>query len=321
MRALLVLIFIVFAPAIAAAQADQFPSRPITILVPFPPGGSSDVTIRQVAQKAAEILKVNIVIDNRSGGGGTVAALATLQATADGYTLFLANNGLFAITPALGVDMRFDPVKDFAPITPVVKFPSVLMVPVGLPAKSVKELVELSKSRDKGLSFASQGVGSGGQVLAEMLRLKSGGKFVHIPYRGAGPAVTDIAAGNVDLLFGSYVSVAGQVAAGKVRLLGWTAPNRSPAIPDVPTMAEAGFPGVELEIWHGVMAPAGTPPAVVKKLNEAFVTAARTPDIVSKVAAQAAEIFTSTPEEYAKLIASDRERLGKAVRDAGIKLQ
>jgi tripartite-type tricarboxylate transporter receptor subunit TctC len=321
MRGLVIALSLLLAPVSAFAQGDNFPSRPITILVPFPPGGSSDVTMRQVAQKAAEILKTNIVIDNRSGGGGSIAALATLQAAPDGYTLFLANNGLFAITPALGVDLRFDPGKDFAPITPIVSFPSVLMVPVGLPAKTVKELVDLSKSRDKGLSFASQGVGSGGQVLAEMLRLRSGGKFVHVPYRGAGPAVTDIAAGNVDLLFGSYVSVAGQVAAGKVRLLGWTAPKRSPAIPDVPTMAEAGFPGVELEIWHGLVAPAGTPPAIVKKLNEAFVQAANTPDIAGKVASQASDIFTQTPEEFAKTIAGDRARLGKVVRDAGIKMQ
>ncbi len=202
MRALLVTLSLMLVPA-AHAQTDNFPSRPITILVPFPPGGSSDVMTRAVAQKVAESLKVNIVIDNRSGGSGTVAAMAAKQAAPDGYTLFLANNGLFAITPALISDMRFDPTKDFEPITPIVSFPSVLMVPVGLPAKSVKELVAHAKSKPGGLNFASQGVGSGGHVLGEMLRLKSGAPMVHVPYRGAGPAVTDIAAGNVDLLFGS----------------------------------------------------------------------------------------------------------------------
>ncbi len=321
MRALLFVLSLVLAPAPALAQADSFPSRPITIVVPFPPGGSSDAITRAVAQKVAENLKANVVIENRGGGGGVPAALAVKQAAADGYTLFLANNGLFAIMPAMGADVRFDPAKDFQPITPLVSFPSVLIVPAGLPAQNVKELVALSKSRPAGLNFASQGVGSGGHVLGEMLRLRSGGKFVHVPYRGAGPAVTDIAAGNVDLLFGSYVSIAGQVQAGKARLLGLTAGKRSPAIPDVPTMAEAGLPGTELEVWHGIVAPPGTPAAVVRKLNEEFVKAARSPDVAKRVADQASDVLTASPEDFAKLIAGDIDRLGKVVREAGIKMQ
>jgi tripartite-type tricarboxylate transporter receptor subunit TctC len=154
-----------------------------------------------------------------------------------------------------------------------------------------------------------------------MLRLKSGAPFVHVPYRGAGPAVQDLAAGNVDLLFSSYVSAIGQVQGGKLRMLGWTATKRSPALPDVPTMAEAGYPGVELEIWQGIVAPAGTPAAVVRKLNAELIKAAQAPDVVSKIAAQAVEMTTSTPEEFAKLIAADVERLGKVIREAGIKAQ
>ncbi len=320
MRAFVVALSLICAPGTALAQAD-YPNRAITILVPFPPGGSSDVMTRAVAQKVGESLKVNIVIDNRGGGGGVPAAIAAKQAAADGYTLFLANNGLFAIMPAMGADVRFDPLKDFAPITPIVSFPSVLMVPAGLPANSVKELVELSKSKAGGLNFASQGVGSGGHVLGEMLRLRSKAAMVHVPYRGAGPAVTDIAAGNIDMLFGSYVSVAGQVQAGRVRLLGWTAVKRSPAIPDVPTMAEAGYPGTELEIWHGMVAPAGTPVAILRKLNEEFVKALRSPDIVKMFGQQAADALPMTQEEFAKLNADDIARLGKVVRDAGIKMQ
>ncbi len=302
------------------AQSD-FPSRPITIVVPFPPGGSSDVVTRLVAAKAAENLKISIVIENRGGGAGVPAAIATKQATPDGYTLFLANNGLFAIMPALTADIRFDPIKDFHPITPLFSFPSVLVVPSGSPAKTVKELVALAKSKPTGLNYASQGVGSGGHILGEMLRLKSGAPFVHVPYRGAGPAVTDLAGGNVDLLFSSYVSAIGQVQGGKLRMLGWTATKRSTALPDVPTMAEAGFPGVELEIWQGIVAPAGLPGAIVRKLNDEFVKAAKSPDVVSKVAAQAVEITTATPADFAKLIASDIARWGKGIRDAGIKVQ
>ncbi len=312
-----------FAAAVpsAAAQTDQYPSRPITIVVPFPPGGSSDVVTRLVAAKLAENLKANVVIDNRGGGGGVPAAIATKQTAPDGYTLFLANNGLFAIMPALNADIRFDPVKDFQPITPLFSFPSVLVVPSGSPARTAKELVEIAKSKPGGLNYASQGVGSGGHILGEMLRLRSGAPFVHVPYRGAGPAVQDLAAGNVDLLFSSYVSAIGQVQAGQLRILGWTATKRAPALPDVPTMAEAGYPGVELEIWQGIVAPAGTPSTIVRKLNAELVRAATSPDVVQKVAAQAVEMTTSTPEDFAKLLASDIARLGKLIRDAGIKGQ
>ena len=313
------LLAVAMASPAAQAQSD-FPSRPITILVPFPPGGSSDVMTRAVAQKVADNLKANIVIDNRGGGGGVPAALATKQAAPDGYTLFLANNGLFAIMPAM-TEVRFDPVKDFAPITPIVSFPSVLMVPAAMPASTVNELVAHAKTKSGGLNFASQGVGSGGHVLGEMLRLKTGAPMVHVPYRGAAPAVVDIAAGNIDMLFGSYVSVAGQVQAGRVRLLGWTASKRSAAIPDVPTMEEAGYPGTELEIWHGLVAPAGTPAPILRKLNEEFVKALRSPDVVKMMGQQAADPLPASPEDFAKLIAGDIERLGKVVRDAGIKMQ
>jgi tripartite-type tricarboxylate transporter receptor subunit TctC len=306
---------------LAEAQSESFPSRPITIVVPFPPGGSSDVVTRLVAQKLADNLKTGVVIDNRGGGGGVPAAIAIKQAAPDGYTLFLANNGLFAILPALTADFRFDPIKDFQPVTPLFAFPSVLVVPAASPARSVKDLVALAKSKTGGLNFGSQGVGSGGHILGEMFRLNSGAPFTHVPYRGAGPAVSDLAAGNIDLLFSSYVSAIGQVQAGKLRVLGWTALKRSPALSDVPTMAEAGYPGTELEIWQGIVAPLGTPAAIVRRLNEEFVKAANAPDVKSKVAAQAVEISTSSPEEFAKLIASDVARLGKVIRDAGIKAQ
>jgi tripartite-type tricarboxylate transporter receptor subunit TctC len=307
--------------AVSSAQTDQFPSRPITILVPFPPGGTSDVMTRAVAQKVGDSLKTNIVIENRGGGGGVTAAIATKQAAPDGYTLFLANNGLFAITPAITPDMRFDPIKDFQPITPIVLFPSVLVVPANSPAKTVKELVDLAKTKPGGLSFGSQGVGSGGHILGEMLRLKTGVPMTHVPYRGAGPAMNDVAGGSIDLLFTSYISAAGHVQAGKARILALTAAKRSPTIPDVPTMTEAGFPGTDLEIWHGIVAPAGTPAAIVRKLNAEFVKAAHSPDLERMATPLVTDVLTGTPEEFAKLIAADIDRLGKVARDAGIKVQ
>jgi tripartite-type tricarboxylate transporter receptor subunit TctC len=316
---LVLLVTLALAPA-ALAQSD-YPSRPITLLVPFPPGGSSDTVIRPIAAKVAEALKATIVIDNRTGAGGNVAALATKQAAPDGYTLFLGNNGTLGINVGLFKELRFDPVKDFQPITPIVSFPSVLAVPADLPAKSVKELVALAKSRPNGLNFGSQGVGSGGHILGEMLKLRTGTAMTHVPYRGAGPAVTDLAAGRIDLLFASYISIAGQLQAGKLKLLALTAPKRSAVLPDLPTMAEAGFPDMDVLIWHGMVAPAGTPPAIVRRLNEAFVRAANAPDIVGRVTPQVAEITTSTPEEFARLIAADIALFGKVIRDAGIKQQ
>jgi tripartite-type tricarboxylate transporter receptor subunit TctC len=268
-----------------------------------------------------ENLKTNVLIDNRGGGGGVPAAVAFKQVPPDGYSLFLANNGLFAIMPALTSNIQFDPVKDFAPVTPLFAFPSVLVVPAGSPAKSVKELVALSKTKAGGLNYGSQGVGSGGHILGEMLRQVSGVPMQHVPYRGAGPAVNDLVAGNIDFLFSSYVSAIGQVEAGKLRVLGWTAPKRSAALPNVPTMAEAGFTGTELEIWQGIVGPASMPAPLVRRLNEEFIKAAQAPEVVSKVAVQAVDITTSSPEAFAKLIASDVARLGKVVRDAGIKAQ
>jgi tripartite-type tricarboxylate transporter receptor subunit TctC len=308
------------APA-ASAQSDSFAGHTVNILVPFPPGGTSDVVTRAIAAKVADSLKATVVIDNRSGGGGVVAAIATKQATPDGTTLFLANNGLFAVTPAISSDARFDPVKDFAPVTPLVLFPSVLIVPEASPAHTLQELVEYGRSKPSGLSFASQGIGSGGQIMGELLRIKTGLKMVHVPYRGAGPASQDVAGGSIDMLFTSYISAAGQIQAGKVRVIAFTGKTRSPILPDVPTTAEQGFGGIEMDVWHGIVAPAGTPAPIVQRLNQEFVKAAHAPDVVKMVEAQAANILTSTPDEFSKLIAADIDRLGKAVHAAGIKAQ
>jgi tripartite-type tricarboxylate transporter receptor subunit TctC len=322
---LVVLVFaLLVLPSLAGAllaQTDTYPSRTITLLVPFPPGGSADTVIRPVAQKVGASLGQTIVIDNRSGAGGNVAALATKQAAPDGYTLFLANMGTLSVNPSLYPDLRFDPVKDFQPITPIISFPHILIVNGDSPIKTVAELAALAKSKPGGLSFGSQGVGSGGQILGEMFRSVVGAPMVHVPYRGAAPAVTDVMGGRMDFLFTSYISAGEQAQAGKVRILAIAGKKRSDAAPDVPTMAEAGFPGLDLEMWHGMVAPAGTPAPIVKRLNEEFTKASRSPDIQRIIDVQATDLFLSTPDEFAKTIAADTERLGKVIRDAGIKLQ
>ena len=305
----------------ARAQADSYPSRPITLLVPFPPGGSADTVIRPIAQKVADALKQPIVIDNRPGGGGNVAAVATKQAAPDGYTLFLTNMGVMSVNPILTPDLRFDPVKDFQPITPIISFPHILVVPADSPAKNVAELAAWAKTKPGGLSFGSQGVGSGGQIIGEMFKSRVGAPMVHVPFRGAGPAATEIMAGRIDFLFTSYISIGEQAKAGKLRMIAVAGKKRTDAAPDLPTVAEAGFAGLDMDMWHGMVAPAGTPAAIVQRLNEEFIKAARGPDIVRIVAPQATDLLLTTPDEFRKMIADDTERLGKIIRDAGIKGQ
>ena len=305
----------------AFAQADTYPSRPITLLVPFPPGGSADTVIRPIAQKVADALKQPIVIDNRPGGGGNVAAVATKQAAPDGYTLFLTNMGVMSVNPILTPDLRFDPVKDFQPITPIISFPHILVVPADSPAKNLAELAAWAKTKPGGLSFGSQGVGSGGQIIGEMFKSRVGAPMVHVPFRGAGPAATEIMAGRIDFLFTSYISIGEQAKAGKLRMIAVAGKKRTDAAPDLPTVAEAGFAGLDMDMWHGMVAPAGTPAAIVKRLNEEFIKAARGPEIVRMVAPQATDLLLTTPDEFRKMIADDTARLSKIIRDAGIKPQ
>jgi tripartite-type tricarboxylate transporter receptor subunit TctC len=320
---------IVLAGALAAALAaaspasaqDNYPSRPITLLVPFPPGGSADVVIRPVAAKVAEALKQPIVIDNRSGGGGNIAAQVTKQAAPDGYTLFLTNMGVMSINPILSPEINIDPVKDFQPITPIISFPHILVVPPDSPVKTVADLAALAKSKPGGLSFGSQGVGSGGQILGEMFKSRLGVPMVHVPYRGAAPAATDIMAGRLDFLFTSYISIGEQAKAGKLRIVAIGGPKRIDAEPGIPTMAEAGFSGLDLEMWHGMVAPAGTPAPIVKRLNEEFIKATRDPDILRIVVPQATDVFVGSPTEFGTRIAADTLRLGEVIRAAGIKAQ
>ena len=309
------------APA-ASAQTDSYSSRPITLIVPFPPGGSADVVIRPVAAKVAEALKQPIVIDNRSsGGGGNIAAQSTKQAAPDGYTLFLTNMGVMSINPILTPDMNVDPVKDFQPITPIISFPHILVVPPESPVRTVADLAALAKTKPGGLSFGSQGVGSGGQILGEMFKARLGVPMVHVPYRGAAPAATDIMAGRLDFLFTSYISIGEQAKADKLRIIAIGGLKRIDAAPAIPTMAEAGYPGLDLEMWHGMVAPAGTPAPIVKRLNEEFIKATRSPEILRIVEPQATDVFLTTPEEFGKRIASDTKRLGGIIHAARIKAQ
>lgn len=314
--------FVAASPVAAVdAAAELLSSRPISIVIPFTPGGSSDILQRLIAKKVTENTGQTIVVESRPGGGGAVGASAVKVASPDGHTLFQANAGSHAANQALYANLSYDPVKDFRPITLMWSFPQLLAVPADSPAKSVAELVALAATKPGGLSFASQGSGSGGHLIGEMLKTRTGANMVHVPYRGAGPAALDLAAGRVDFFFVSYASVLPVLQAGKVRLLAVTSAKPLPVVPDVPPMRDVGFAGFELNAWFGLVAPAATPDAVIGKLNTAFVQAVRDPGVVQQIVDQGAEAVTSTPAEFAAFIASETERLAKIVKSVGVKAE
>ena len=302
-----------------AASAEDYPTRPITILVPFPPGGSSDIVMRAVSQKVSESIKQPIVIDNRPGGAGNVAAVTIKNASPDGYLLMMGHTGTHAINPSLYADLKFDPVKDFQPITALIAFNNILVVPEASPAKSVAELVALAKSKPEGLSYASQGVGTGGHLLGVLFSKSAKIKMVHVPYRGIAPAVTDTVAGRMDMLFSSYLSAAGHIEAGRLRMLAIAGAQRHPGVAEVPTMAEAGYPDVQMQQWFGVFGPPGLPLPIVQKLNGEFVKALQSQEVKNNVLPQVAFVTPSTPEELRAMVVRDMARLGPVVKESGAK--
>jgi tripartite-type tricarboxylate transporter receptor subunit TctC len=303
----------------ARAQADDYPARPITLIVPFAPGGSSDVVMRLVSKRVSERLKQTIVIDNRPGGAGNVAAVAIKNAPKDGYTLMMGHTGTHAINATLYPDLKFDPVKDFTPISPLISFNNVLIVNAESTAKSVRALVALAKTKPDGLTYASQGVGTGGHLLGVILAKQTGIKLVHVPYRGVAPAVTDMVAGRVDLMFSSYVTAGPHIESGKLRMLAIAGKKRHPKLPELPTMGEAGFPGVEMEQWFGLFGPAGMPEPVVRRLNVAFVEALKSDEVQNTLLPQGSIIIPGSPQELGAIVARDIVRLGQIVKDSGAK--
>jgi tripartite-type tricarboxylate transporter receptor subunit TctC len=308
--------FVVVAlPAVAPAQT--FPSRPITIVVPFPPGGVTDPVARMAGQKVTESTGQPVVVDNRPGGGGLIGAEIVKRAAPDGHTLFFGHFGTHAVNPYLYSKLPYDAVKDFQPITLLISTLSILVVPAESPAKTLTELIQYGRTKPGGLNYASQGIGSGGHLLGEMMKARTGLNMTHVPYRGSAPAVADLLAGRGDLFFDALITSGPHVRDGKFRALGITSTKRHPLFPDVPTMAEAGMADMELDAWFGLFAPAGTPPAVVRKLNEEFVRAMKQPDVVKRFSEQGLDVMTNTPEEFAALIARDSARLGKVVKESG----
>jgi tripartite-type tricarboxylate transporter receptor subunit TctC len=299
-------------PGIGRA-ADDFPSRPISLIVPFSPGGGTDISARLLAAALGQQMNASVVVDNRPGAGGQIAADLVARATPDGYTLLFANSGMLAINPWL-YKLHSDPAKAFVPVSMFSDLPFVLVVPPSLPVKSVSELVALAKSQPGSHTFASSGTGGAPHLAGEIFQQATGAQLTHVPYKGGGPAMTDLMAGRVDMLFASVLETVNFVNTGKLRALAVTGPSRSPVMPDVPTLDEAGVHNAQTGSWTAVLAPVGTPQAIVDKLSLAIRQVAELPDVRQKLVSQGAVPHGSTPQELAELAARERARYGEIIK-------
>jgi tripartite-type tricarboxylate transporter receptor subunit TctC len=304
---------------VAYAQRP-FPAAPITIVVPFSAGGSADFATRLYADVVSRSTGYRLVIENKPGGGGVVAAMAVKAARPDGYTLRLADIGPDTVLPSMQ-PIDYDPLEDFRQITMLFSWPQFLVVPASSTAKSAADVITLAKNKPHGLNCGTQGVGAGGDLLCAMFQMATKAPLVRVPYKGGGPLALDLATGRIDMAFAAYREYQAAAADGKVRFLAVASPHRVPVMPAVPTMAEAGLPSVELSPWFGLDAPAGTPDAVISKLHDAFAAAAKDRALARRLTEEAIETRIDTPAEFAKFIAGERTRLGAVIVAAGIRTQ
>jgi tripartite-type tricarboxylate transporter receptor subunit TctC len=301
------------------ALGQTYPSRPLRIVVPFPPGGGTDIGTRIVAQKLQEAWGQAVVVENKPGAAGIVGTELTARSAPDGYTFMMGNIGTHAINVSLYKKLSYDPVKDFAPVSMVADLPLLLLVHPSVPANTVKELIALAKSQPGKLNFSSSGAGGSMHVAAELFKSMAGVDMVHIPYKGGAPAVADLISGQVALSFSTVLETIQHVKAGKVRALAVTNDHRSIALPDLPTIAEAGLPGYQSISWLALFAPAGTPKDIVNKVSAETVRILKLPDVKERLLAQGAEPIGSTPEQLAAILAADLAKYAKVIRESGYK--
>jgi len=303
-----------------AAQAQNYPSKPIRIIVPYPAGGTSDILARSIGQKLSESLGQPVVVENKPGANGNVGAEFVARAAPDGYTLLLADIGALAISPSVYPKLPFDPAKDFAPVTMVAYSPHILVVHPSIPAASVKELIALAKSKPGKLNFAISGVGGAPHLAGVDFALRTGIDWAYIPYKGGSQAIADVAGGQADVTLNGMLATYPLVQGGKLKLLAVSSAKRMSAIPDVPTIAESGIPGFETGSWQGVVAPAGTPREVIAKLNSEIGRIVTTPEMRDKLGVQGADVRTNMPDEFSTFIRSEMTKWAKVVKDANVKI-
>ena len=312
-------LLLVLVAAGSAAAAEPFPTKPIHLVSPFPPGGANDILARLVAQKLTTAWGQAVVVDNRPGAAGGLGTALVANAPPDGYTLVMGTLATHGINPSVYKSLPYDPVKGFAPVAMVAVIPIVIVVNPSLPALDAKQLIQLAKRKPGELNFASSGLGSVNHLAGELFKSMAGVDLVHIPYKGSAPALTDLLSGNVTVMFDLLPSSLPYIQAGKLRALAVTSARRSTLLPDVPTLAESGLTGYEVNSWFGVLAPAGTPVAIVNKLNAALGDILRAPDVREQMAKLGAEPLFTTPDEFSKVIGKDLETWAPIVGNLGLR--
>jgi tripartite-type tricarboxylate transporter receptor subunit TctC len=302
------------------AQAESnYPNHPLQLVVTVPPGGAADLVARLIGAKLGEALGQPVVISNRGGAGGTIAAGAVAKSDPDGYTLLLNTIATHGIGPHLYANLPYNPEKDFAPVILVAKLPLIMTINADLPAQSVKDVIALAKARPGELSFASAGNGGAPHLAGELFKSLTGTELLHVPYRGSGPAVVDLVAGRIAIMFDAAPSLLPFITAGKLRVLAAASPERHRLLPDIPTFAELGYPKMDIALWYGIAAPADTPRPIVQRLNAELVKILDMPDIRKSLAEQGADIKSGTPEDFGAFMRAEQARWGAVVKQAGIK--
>jgi tripartite-type tricarboxylate transporter receptor subunit TctC len=303
------------------AALAQYPTKPVHIVVPYPPGGAVDAFARVLSQQLSDVWGQQVVVDNRPGASTMIGAEQVAKSAPDGYTLLLSAELTFVTVPHLYEKIPYDPLKDFAPITALVSATQALVANPSLPAKTVKDIATLTRAKPGELSYGSFGIGSTGHLNMEVLQAMTGARFNHIPYSGAGPAMNDVIGGHINLMFAALSIVKGNVQAGKLRMIGVGSDRRSREFPDVPTISESGVPGFEAKSWFGLVAPAGTPPDIIKKINSDVTKIILGPAFAEKyLAAQGLEPIVGSSDQFVTFIRDETVKWGKVVKDANIKI-
>ncbi|HSQ03826.1 MAG TPA: tripartite tricarboxylate transporter substrate binding protein [Burkholderiales bacterium] len=320
-QAALAVLLLLLPLAGSVGAAERYPMRPIRFVVPFAPGGSTDTLARTIGQKLSTSLGEQVVVDNRSGANGMIGMQIVATAPPDGYTIVLGYIANLAIDPSLYKKLPYDPIRDYAPITQLAESPNILAAHPSVPVKSFKELLAYVRTHPRQLNFASSSVGSVGHLTGELLNQLAGIDLQHVPYKGSGQAVIDLVAGQVQLMFSGMSSVMPHIKSGRLKALAVTGAQRSPAVPDVPTIAESGFPGFEATAWYGVLAPPRTPRAVVMRLHDEIVKALALPDVKERLQGVGFEIVGSTPEQFGAYMKSEITKWAKVVKASGAKAE
>jgi tripartite-type tricarboxylate transporter receptor subunit TctC len=299
----------------------NFPDHPVRMIVPFTPGGSTDILGRTIAQQLSQLWGKSVVVENIPGAGGSIGADKVAKAPADGYTLLMGHIGTLAVTPSLYSKLPYDPIKAFSAVAWVARVPNVLVVHPSVQAKTLKELLDYAKANPDALNYGSGGNGSAAHIATEYLKLQSGTRLQHVPYKGTAPAVNDLLAGHIKVMFTGVPAVINQIKAGTLRAIAVSSPQRVKSLPDVPTVAESGYPGFEADQWYGVVAPAGTPKPLVDKLNKQINQLLSSPEIEARLSSEGAEATPNSPEVFSKLIVTEIARWRTVIEKGGVKIE